>query len=147
MILLTIRRRKREIIDQWQVRDFCEFIVGNGLLDLGFMGYPFTWRNQRDEWPIQQRLDRGLDTNGWINVYLEAKVLHEVLERSDHAMLILDTKVTALKRRRQFIYDPWWSKEKDCHNIVEKNWRHGFVGSYAFQVVEKLKWVRRGLQN
>lgn len=43
--------------------DFCEFIVGNGLLDLGFMGYPFTWRNRRDEGPLKQRLDSGLATN------------------------------------------------------------------------------------
>lgn len=45
-------------------RDFCEFIVGNGLLDLGFVGYPITWRNRRDEGPIQQRLDRALATSG-----------------------------------------------------------------------------------
>ncbi|KAM0970934.1 hypothetical protein ACFX15_018345 [Malus domestica] len=39
------------------IRDFNEFIVSNGLLDLGFVSYPFTWRNRRDEGPIQQRLD------------------------------------------------------------------------------------------
>lgn len=128
------------------MRDFSEFIVDNGLLDLGFVGYPFTWRNRRDEEPIQQRLDRGLATSGWVSVYLEAKVLHEVLEGFDHTMLILDMDVMPFKRRRRFIYDPRWNKE-ECHGIVKENWRHGFVGSHALQVVEKLKWVRRGLQN
>lgn len=86
-------------------RDFCEFIVGNGLLDLGFIGYPFTWRNRRDEGPIQQRLDRALATSGWVNMYPKAKVMHEVLEGSDHAMLILGTDVALSSRRRRFIYD------------------------------------------
>lgn len=60
-------------------RDFSEFIVDNGLLDLGFVGYPFIWRNQRDEDPIQQRLDSGLATSGWVSVYPEARILHKVL--------------------------------------------------------------------
>lgn len=81
------------------MRDFYEFIVGNGLLDLGFIGYPFTWKNRRDEWPIQQRLDHGLATNGWVNIYPEVKVMHEVLEGSDHAMLLLDTEVVPFNRK------------------------------------------------
>lgn len=60
-------------------RDFCDFIVGNGLLELGFTGYSYTWRNRRDEGPIQQRLDRGLAMSGWVDTYPEAKVMHEVL--------------------------------------------------------------------
>ncbi|KAM1589719.1 hypothetical protein ACFX10_028582 [Malus domestica] len=46
------------------LRDFRDFVARNELLDLGFEGYPFTWRNNRDSLPIQQRLDRGLATPG-----------------------------------------------------------------------------------
>lgn len=59
-------------------RDFCDFVVNFGLLDLGFIGYPYTWRSHLDEGPIQQRLDRGLAPDLWIVEYLEAKVRHEV---------------------------------------------------------------------
>lgn len=127
-------------------RDFCYLIIDNRLLNLGFIGYLYTWRNRREEGPIQQRLDRGLATNGWVNMYPEAKVLHEVLEGSDHAMLILDTVLRPFIRRRQFIYDSRWNKEEECQGIVRKNWGRGFMGSYAFKVVEKLKWVHRLLQ-
>lgn len=78
-------------------RDFSEFIVDNRLLELGFVGYPVTWRNRRDDGPIQQRLDRGLTISEWVNVYPNARVLHEVLEGSDHSMLILDMDVMPLK--------------------------------------------------
>lgn len=58
-----------------------------------------------EEGPIQQCLDRGLATNGWVNMYPEVKVMHEVLEGSDHAMLILDTAFRPFIRRQRFIYD------------------------------------------
>ncbi|KAM1014002.1 hypothetical protein ACFX2C_044060 [Malus domestica] len=61
-------------------------------------------------------------------------------------MLILDTDFTPFKRRKRFIYDSRWNMEKDCHGIVETNWKYNFVGSKAFRVVKKLKWVRKGLQ-
>ncbi|KAM2502553.1 hypothetical protein ACFX1W_033092 [Malus domestica] len=127
-------------------KDFRDFVSGNELLDLGFTGYPFTWRNQREDGPIQQRLDRGLASEGWISTYPEAKVLHEVVEGSDHAMLILDTDFVSVKRRKRFIYDSRWNRENECHGIVGTNWKYNFVGSKAFRVVEKLKWVRKGLQ-
>lgn len=62
-------------------------------------------------------------------------------------MLIFDMEVRPVIRRRKIIYDSRWNKEEECHGIVEENWRRGFVGSHAFRVVEKLKWVRRSLQN
>lgn len=47
--------------------------------------------NKRDDEFIQQRLDCGLATMEWIHLYLEEKILHEALEGSDDAMLILQT--------------------------------------------------------
>ena len=123
-------------------RIFCDFIIDNGLLELGF---PFTWINRRDEDPIQECLDGGLATSGWVNMYQEAKVLHEVLEGSDHTMLILETNPSLVPRKKRFIYDSRWNKVEACHGIVKGTWCRGFVGSHAFRVTEKLKWVRHGL--
>ncbi|KAM1095149.1 hypothetical protein ACFX2B_009938 [Malus domestica] len=61
-------------------------------------------------------------------------------------MLILDTDFTPFKRRKRFIYDSRWNGENDCHGIMETNWKYNFVGSQPFKVVEKLKWVCKGLQ-
>ncbi|KAM1131908.1 hypothetical protein FF1_046364 [Malus domestica] len=69
------------------MRDFREFVAQNELMDLGFVGYPFTWRNNQEAKPIQQRLDRGLATMGWQDLYPENTIRHVVLEGSDHALL------------------------------------------------------------
>ncbi|CAL9012590.1 unnamed protein product [Prunus brigantina] len=41
---------------------FRGFVTDSNLLDLGYEGFPFTWRNRRDDGGIQERLDRGLLT-------------------------------------------------------------------------------------
>lgn len=46
--------------------------------------------------------------------------MHEVLEGSNHAMLILDTKPLPFIRKKRFIYDPRWYKESECHGVVTK---------------------------
>ncbi|KAM1698180.1 hypothetical protein ACFX14_029348 [Malus domestica] len=74
------------------MRDFREFVAQNELMDLGFVGYPFTWQNNQEAKPIQQRLDRGLATMGWQNLYPENTIRHVVLEGSDHTLLFLSTE-------------------------------------------------------
>ncbi|CAL8076138.1 unnamed protein product [Prunus armeniaca] len=44
--------------------DFRSFVTD--LSDLGFVGYPFTWRNRRQEEGIQERLDRGFADDNWL---------------------------------------------------------------------------------
>ncbi|KAM2913102.1 hypothetical protein COP2_043795 [Malus domestica] len=83
------------------LRDFRDFVARNELLDLGFEGYPFTWRNNRDSLPIQQRLDHGLATPG--------------------------------------------CKMEDCRDRVSRDWRCILGGSHAFRLCEKMKTLRRSL--
>lgn len=75
------------------MRNFWNFVTTTCLLDLGFEGYPFTWRNRRDKGFIQERIDRALATNEWVRCNPNAVVSHVVLEGSDHAMLLLSTEV------------------------------------------------------
>ncbi|KAM2044901.1 hypothetical protein ACFX1T_009163 [Malus domestica] len=70
------------------LRDFRDFVARDDLMDLGYEGYPFTWRNNRESLPIQQRLDHGLATLGW---FPNTKIKHVILEGSDHALLFLST--------------------------------------------------------
>ncbi|CAL2225261.1 unnamed protein product [Prunus armeniaca] len=44
--------------------DFQSFVTD--LSDLGFVGYPFTWRNRQQEEGIQEWLDRGFADDNWL---------------------------------------------------------------------------------
>ncbi|KAM2096827.1 hypothetical protein ACFX1R_020424 [Malus domestica] len=100
------------------MRDFREFVAQNELMDLGFVGYPFTWRNNQEAKPIQQRLDRGLATIGWQDLYPENTIRHVVLERSDHALLFFAMEKVKVGRGRKFSYDVRWSNMEKCRQLV-----------------------------
>jgi hypothetical protein len=56
---------------------FKHFIDHHGLVDLGFVGNPFTWCNNRKGIDsIKERLDRGLASIDWIHLHLEFSLLH-----------------------------------------------------------------------
>ncbi|BFG29606.1 hypothetical protein CerSpe_158790 [Prunus speciosa] len=116
------------------MNDFRRFVTDVNLLDLGYEGYPYTWRNRRDDGGIQERLDRGLATNQWLRTYLEARVLHQVVKGSDHVMLVLYTSSSPQHRACRFIFDPRWSALERCHDLVKERWRKGFNGSKGLQV-------------
>lgn len=82
------------------MRSFWNFVTNSRLLDLGFEGYPYIWRNRHDEGFIQERINRALATNEWLNCYLNAGVKHVALEGSDHVMLILSMEVVQPRRKR-----------------------------------------------
>lgn len=66
-------------------------MTDNKLLDLGFICCPYTWRN-RSEGGFQERLDRALASEGWVQLYPKA-CFERVrgLGASDHALLALKT--------------------------------------------------------
>ena len=87
--------------EEWTFRDFREFIRRNNLVDIGFEGEPWTWRNSWDEKvEIKERLDRGLCSPEWLEVFNNAKCTHVENWASDHSILLLDT-CPANRRRKK----------------------------------------------
>ncbi|KAM1367659.1 hypothetical protein ACFX13_001153 [Malus domestica] len=128
------------------LRDFRDFVARDELMDLGHEGYPFIWRNNRESLPIQQRLDRGLATLGWFEMYPNTKIKHVILEGSDHALLFLSTDKIPDWRGRKFSFDSRWSRLEECRDLVVKEWRDKINGSHAFRFCEKVKHLRKRLK-
>lgn len=64
-------RRERQMVEFRAALDFC------GFRDLGFVGSPFTWcNNQFDGVVTWIRLDRGVATPSWSQMFPSAKVHH-----------------------------------------------------------------------
>ncbi|KAM2983667.1 hypothetical protein FF2_009561 [Malus domestica] len=127
------------------MRDFRDFVAQNELMDLGYEGYPFTWRNNQEARPIQLRLDHGLATSGWHELYPGTTIRHVVLEGSDHALLLMSTEKIKAWTGRKFSFDAWWSKMKECRDLVAEELWVRPEGSHAFRFCEKMKKLRRTL--
>lgn len=75
-------RRGRQMVEFRAALDFC------GFRDLGFVGSPFTWcNNQFDGVVTRIRLDRGVATPSWSQMFPSAKVHHISGSLSDHCPL------------------------------------------------------------
>lgn len=97
------------------------------LKDVGYEGYPFTWTNGREgDDNIQERLDRFLANEDWLNLFPSVKVIHEPRSFSDHCPVLLDDCETRMVEnrpgRRPFRFQEAWTKEETCDKLVEAAW-------------------------
>lgn len=73
--------------------EFQDFIFSNSLIDLGFLGSPYTWCNNRfGTARIYKRLNRGLINPCWQNLNLQTSISHLARVASDHSPLLLELK-------------------------------------------------------
>ncbi|XP_057791179.1 uncharacterized protein LOC131008309 [Salvia miltiorrhiza] len=83
-------KRDGNMKSDYKLVKFRETIETCGLLDLGFVGEPFTWtNNQRGEDNIMERLDRIFGSEGWIAAFPGFEVSHLLRKSSDHCPILL----------------------------------------------------------
>ncbi|KAH7867105.1 hypothetical protein Vadar_028870 [Vaccinium darrowii] len=129
-------------------RGFQDFIDHCQLLDLGFSGYPFTWKNNRDgEGQIQERLDRALASPSWRTKFSQATIEHVNVVGSDHSALMLHLNPTEIRKRAPFRFDARWVLDEEVDSIIKNTWATPVPGSRLFKVHHKIKECRGSLLN
>lgn len=75
-------RPERQMVAFKEALDFC------GVCDLGFMGSPFTWCNNQFNGTVTWiRLDEGVATPSWTQIFPSVCVHHIACSLSDHSPL------------------------------------------------------------
>lgn len=115
---------------------FSEAIMDFGLLDLGFTGDMYTWERSRGtNRLIQERLDRGLATTAWIDMFPCAEVRVLEVSTSDHKPLFLNLhRQVYVQRQRRFRFENMWIGEAECKNIIQNYW----TDDNGLQLMDKL---------
>ncbi|XP_071940395.1 uncharacterized protein [Coffea arabica] len=127
-------------------QDFKEFIHGNQLMDIGFVGHPWTWCiNWEEAGEVKQRLDRDLCSYSWSQVYEKVNCRHIDSYASDHSILLFDTTMNSSRRNKRFYFDKRWLKREDIGEVVRTAWEKETKGSRMFQVTRKIKNYRVAL--
>lgn len=111
-----------------QMEGFREAVQVCGFSDLGFIGLPYTWDNrQQGNDNIKVRLDRGLASSSFLNIFRDTKVWHVQTTESDHCCLILECVKGRLRRRRgrrRFRYENMWRRDPSYLRLVESAWQN-----------------------
>ncbi|CAN6223792.1 unnamed protein product [Urochloa humidicola] len=120
------------------------------LMDLGFVGLPFTSDNGRSgEANVKVRLDRAVADTGWRDMFPEATLHHLVSSRSDHCPLFLEIRKESWERHkpRIFRYEIMWERLESLAIEVKEAWcsapnREGLGG-----IAAALRQVQGALQS
>ncbi|KAK9681587.1 hypothetical protein RND81_10G013000 [Saponaria officinalis] len=65
---------------------------------------------------------------------------------SDHGIALLNLESTVGKKRGGFKFLNDWLQDPQVHTVIKDAWRGAFRGTKMFQLVSKLKAVKRQLQ-
>ena len=85
----------------WLFRGFKEAVIDCGLMDIPLEGYPFTWeRGKRTPPWVEEKLDRCLAFDAWLNLFPQVKLLNLIAPVSGHLPILLQTGGVIAKKRR-----------------------------------------------
>lgn len=104
---------------------FQNWVMSRALIDLGFIGPPFTWSHGKTvETRRAARLDRGLCDDGWRHLFPNACVKHLPHVWSDHCPILLHlggTPSTGLGER-PFKFQAAWLLHNNFDEWMRENW-------------------------
>ncbi|XP_025617033.1 uncharacterized protein [Arachis hypogaea] len=107
--------------DSGAYSDFQNCVFDCGLIDLGFVGWPFTWKRGN----LVIRLDRALGNLDWQIQFPEACIKHLPMLKSDHAPLCLQLSQNSMgnRRKRPFHFLASWLHHPEFDGMVRNCWK------------------------
>nr|ABD33242.1 Hemopexin, related [Medicago truncatula] len=117
-------QRSRNTRPRWLINGFRQAVLDSGLLDVQVEGYPFTWfKSLGTPRAMEERLDRALANNSWLNLFPEATVETLVAPASDHYPILLNRTVPHPHlNKRHFRYENAWHLEPGFKDLVTDSW-------------------------
>lgn len=85
-----------------QMNGFQEAVHDCELVDLGFVGYDYTWIDNRED-EVRCPLDRAFATQAWIQLFPHSRVCHLNPSKSDHLPIMVEIRntVAGIPRKSQ----------------------------------------------
>ncbi|XP_042983207.1 uncharacterized protein LOC122312617 [Carya illinoinensis] len=127
---------------EWQISAFRQALTDCCLRDLGFKGNRFTWSNrQGGSRCTNERLDRAVVNQSWLNFFPNAMVIHGVVAYSNHVPIWVSSAGEGVPSRvkRQFRFEEMWVGEKACEDIIKSTWLRGESSNSMDVVISHIK--------
>lgn len=98
---------------------FRETMVDCNLEDMGFVGSRFTWSNKY----AKERLERGLSSSGWRNLFPHFRVVTLPPSKSDHSPILVEGRTEPFRfvhSKNLFRFEEMWITHVDCPRIIQR---------------------------
>ncbi|XP_012847426.1 PREDICTED: uncharacterized protein LOC105967373 [Erythranthe guttata] len=132
------------------IQEFSDCLRDTRLNDLGFVGYPFTWSNNRKApHTTRERLDRACGNNEWMELFPNYRVRHLDALYSDHIPLLIEWRSAIIAqqggRNRGFKFEAMWLKSEECEQIIRENWHANVSQQTSLDQWSNLEHCKLGL--
>lgn len=143
-ILFQSEKRGNTSHPNYLLNGFRSAVEDANLIDLGMSGYEFTWERGAgsDDW-VEERLDRVMASNDWINLNAGAVVRNILTLNSDHSALSLQLSSINEIGIFRFRFENAWAKEPDCRDTIATFW----ADSATMDLSDRLKECSEGLDS
>ena len=119
--------------------DDCSFI------DLGYVGFPYTWHKHFASYTIFERLDRGLATADWFTRFPSTKIHHLGVTTSNHKPLWITPEGMDSSFHKPFRFEQMWLTDEGCTSTVEAVCKERVVDPWDTRVLSKIDKCGREL--
>lgn len=99
------------------------------LKDLGCSGHPFTWSKRRSEGFVEERLDKALANDEWIDLFPSFRVRNMVWDSSDHKPIVVKAckYISYVDRAvpwdsKPFKFEAKWLHVEGFKDVVSQAW-------------------------
>ncbi|XP_074283130.1 uncharacterized protein LOC141607675 [Silene latifolia] len=130
-----------------EIMEFRECVQYCDLIDIQGMGAFYTWNNKQVLGTRHySRIDSFLVNPEWMDIYplAYAHFLPEGL--FDHNPVVCYRRQDKASRRPAFRYYNMWSLDSGFQDLVKNNWLPSVQGSLMYQIVTKLKKLKKPLK-
>ena len=115
-----------------QMQLFRDVVNECAFMDLGFVGFPFTWHKHFADCTIWERLVRVMATNEWFSMFPGTKVQHLDTTTSDHKPLLINLEGMESNFQKPFCFKHMWMTEKGCGKPLKpcgqkRTWTRGIL--------------------
>ncbi|KAL5787629.1 hypothetical protein ACOSP7_004578 [Xanthoceras sorbifolium] len=97
----------------------------------GFMVGLYSCNGRNSQEFIQERIDRFVGCQNWVQMFPFATVRHLDFWGSDHRPIIIDFCCAGdssfsgpKKRGRRFHFEEFWAESEDCGELIDQHWQH-----------------------
>ncbi|XP_057246809.1 uncharacterized protein LOC130589545 [Beta vulgaris subsp. vulgaris] len=132
--------RTREIMDMLQCMEECN------LNELKTSGQFYTWNNKQEGIDrVFCKLDRALGNESWFEQWPNTEIITMPEGEYDHCPLLVKSFQNELKKK-PFRFFNMWCQAPEFQDIVKKVWQQPVRGCKMYQIVSKLKALKKDLR-